>query len=78
MDWDTPRWRQEGRTGPHGPKYKKLRDREKVRRGGKPGGPPQKGECCPMVAALRSARRRKFRLARRYAVMSARLVAARA
>lgn len=42
--------------------------------------PPPKADsdkCCPMVAAVRSARRGKFRLARRYAIMSARLVAAR-
>ena len=35
------------------------------------------GDCCPMVAAVRSVRRGRFRLARRYAVMSVRLIAAR-
>lgn len=33
--------------------------------------------CCPMVAAGRAARRGKYRLARRYAVMAVRLIAAR-
>jgi hypothetical protein len=30
--------------------------------------------CCPMVAAVKSVKRGKFRLARRYAAMSARLI----
>jgi hypothetical protein len=30
--------------------------------------------CCPMVAAVKSVKRGKFRLARRYAVMSIRLM----
>lgn len=34
-------------------------------------------DCCPMVAAVRSMKKRKFRLARRYAAMSARLIVAR-
>lgn len=33
--------------------------------------------CCPMVAAVQSVKRGKFRLARRYAAMSIRLIAAR-
>lgn len=33
--------------------------------------------CCPMVAAVQSVKRGKFRLARRYAAMSVRLTAAR-
>jgi hypothetical protein len=33
--------------------------------------------CCPMVAAVQSVKRGKYRLARRYAVMSLRLIAAR-
>jgi len=39
--------------------------------------PPRQGrnECCPMVAAVGAARRGKFRLARRYAVWSVRLLA---
>lgn len=41
------------------------------------GGSTQGGGCCPMVAALRSVKRGKFRLARRYAAMSLRLIAAR-
>jgi hypothetical protein len=35
--------------------------------------PPEK-KCCPMVAAAASARRGKYRLARRYAWMSVRLM----
>ena len=41
------------------------------------GGGGKKRDCCPMVAAVRSVRRRQLRLARRYAVMSVRLIAAR-
>jgi hypothetical protein len=35
IQWETPKWRQEGRTGPGpiAPKYKKLSDRNKVRKG---------------------------------------------
>lgn len=49
------------------------------RHGGK-GKPTQHkgGDCCPMVAALRSLKRGKPRLARRYAALSLRLLAARA
>lgn len=32
--------------------------------------PPPSKPCCPMVAAVRSARRGRWRLARRYAAMS--------
>lgn len=42
-----------------------------------PGGGTSGGNCCPMVAALQSVKRGKFRLARRYAAMSVRLLAAR-
>jgi len=37
----------------------------------------KKGKCCPMVAAVVSVKRGQFRLARRYAAMSVRLLAAR-
>jgi hypothetical protein len=33
--------------------------------------------CCPMVAAVKSVKRGKFRLARRYAALSVRLIARR-
>lgn len=46
-------------------------------RGGGGGKPPAKKGCCPMVEAGRSIKRRKFRLAARYARMSVRLLAAR-
>jgi hypothetical protein len=42
--------------------------------GGNTGGTTHKGGCCPMVAALVSVKRGKFRLARRYAAMSVRLM----
>jgi hypothetical protein len=43
--------------------------------GGSGGG--HKKDCCPMVAALRSVKQGKFKLARRYAAMSGRLILAR-
>lgn len=43
----------------------------------KAGGDPPKKKCCPMVAAVVSAKRGNFRLAARYARLSARLIAAR-
>ena len=46
------------------------------RRGGGGGGGKKKG-CCAMAAAGRAARRGRWRLARRYAAMSVRLVSAR-
>lgn len=39
------------------------------------GPPPKKRGCCPTVAAVRSVKRGNFRLARRYAAMSVRLIA---
>jgi hypothetical protein len=48
------------------------------RPGSSGGGSTHKGgdtSCCPMVAAVRSLKRGKFRLARRYAAMSVRLLA---
>ena len=41
------------------------------------GGGGKKNSCCPMVAAVRSVKQGKFKLARRYAGMSVRLIAAR-
>jgi hypothetical protein len=76
-DWDdVPKWRKQGRTGPGpaAPRYSSRRDRATVRRGGKPGKPPEK-KCCPMVEAGRAVRRGRFRLARRYALLSLRLIA---
>lgn len=48
----------------------------RIRRGGDRV-PQPKGDCCAMVAAGRAARRGEYRLARRYAVWSVRLVVAR-
>lgn len=42
---------------------------------GHPGHPAKRGtDCCPMVAAAKAAKRGKYRLARRYAAMSAGLL----
>jgi len=50
----------------------------RVRRASEVGGSATPTGCqCPMGAAVRSARRGRFRLARRYAAMSVRLIAAR-
>lgn len=64
-----PRRRGRAGTGP-GPAY---------RPSSTGGGTPHKGDtsCCPMVAAVKSIKRGKFRLARRYAGLSVRLMAAR-
>lgn len=53
-------------------------NRARVRRADKippPTGSPNAGCGCPMVAAVRSARRGRWRLARRYAAWSVRLMA---
>lgn len=47
-------------------------------RGGGGSGKKPGGGCCSMVAAIRSARRGKFRLAGRYGRMTVRVLAARA
>jgi len=48
----------------------------KKRRSPMDSGNNRKGKsCCPMVAAVQSVRQGKFRLARRYAVMSVRRIA---
>lgn len=60
--------------GPYGAGSRPARVRKPSQVGGSTQG--QQG-CCPMVAAVRSVRRGKFRLARRYARMSVRLVMAR-
>jgi hypothetical protein len=49
----------------------------KPHKGGGTGGGNKGGDCCPMVAAVRAAGRGRYRLARRYAAMSVRLLAAR-
>lgn len=60
---------------PGGPGGRRVRVRPATAVGG--GKPPKKRSCCAMVEAGRAARIGKFRLARRYAAMSARLMAAR-
>lgn len=48
--------------------------------GGRPAPPPKRtgrSECCPMVAAVHALERGQFRLARRYAGWSLRIIAAR-
>lgn len=51
--------------------------KSKIQKAQKGGSHKKGGGCCPMVAAVQSAKRGQFRLARRYAVMSVRLIAAR-
>lgn len=47
-EWGTPKWRQQGRTGPGpaAPRYAKARDRRAVQRGGSPGD----GKGCAVIA----------------------------
>lgn len=74
---NVPRQRRSGQSGGggyrnHGPSMGRS-----AARGGHPhagGGGSKGGDCCPMVAAVRSVRRGKFRLAQRYAAMSLRLI----
>lgn len=63
---------------PPDPRRIKPRPRDR-RRPVSPGRRDGKGteDCCPMVAAVRSVKRGKLRLARRYALMSVRLIVAR-
>lgn len=65
-----------GGIGP-GPGYKGGSVGKGTKHKGSGGGGGKKGDCCPMVAAVRSVKRGQFRLARRYAGMSVRLIAAR-
>ena len=65
-DDDKPLWKAQGRTGPNGPRYAKRKDRK-----------ARGGECCPMVAAAVALRSGRPRLARRYAMMSLRVMASR-
>lgn len=66
--------KQHGRKPPNPQNAKKQHGRRPVSPGRVDGRNPN--ACCPMVAALASVKRGKFRLARRYAIMSARLIAA--
>lgn len=62
-----------GNSNPGGPGGQRGRIRPAT--GGSGSKPPKK--CCPMVAAVVSVKRGQFKLARRYAAMSVRLIAAR-
>lgn len=61
----------------HGRKPSAPRGNVHGRKPSPPKPPAGKSECCPMVAAVTAARRGKYRLARRYAAWSIRLIAAR-
>lgn len=61
-------WKGDSNPGGPGGRTRKIQPNK----GGKP---PKKG-CCPMVEAGRSIKRGNYRLARRYAVMSVRLIMA--
>lgn len=72
-----------GNANPGGPGGNRTRIQTNVPRGKTShqkggGGKPPKKECCPMVAALVSVKRGKFRLAARYVRLSVRHIAARA
>ena len=64
-----------GNSNPGGPGGHRGRIRPAAQSGGS--NPPPERKCCPMAEALVSVKRGKFRLARRYAAMSVRLIAAR-
>lgn len=70
-----------GNANPGGPGGKRQKIQTNVPRGKTShragGGKPPEKKCCPMVAAVVSVKQGKFRLARRYAAMSVRLIAAR-
>lgn len=73
--------RYKGDSNPGGPGGRTRRIQSNVPRGQTShrggGGKPPKKDCCPMVAAIRSVKQGKFRLAGRYARWSVRLMAAR-
>jgi hypothetical protein len=66
------KWKGDSNPGGPGGRTRRIQTN---RSGG--GGGGKKNDCCPMVAAVRSVKQGKFRLARRYAVMSVRLLVAR-
>ena len=76
-----PKQRKPGQTGGGGYRNQGPSRGRSVSRGGRPhaggGGGGKEGGCCPMVAAIRSVKQGNFKLARRYAAWSVRLVAAR-
>lgn len=63
-----PRRRGKGGIGP-GPGYRPNPNTGGTKHGN--------GDCCPMAAAIRSAKNGNLRLARRYAALSVKLIAAR-
>ena len=69
-------WKGDSNPGGRGGKTRKIQTnvpRGKTSHGGGGGGKDK--DCCPMVAAVHAVKRRNFRLARRYARMSVRLIA---
>lgn len=73
-----PKPRKPGQTGGGGYRNQGPSMGRSVSRGGRPhaggGGGGKKGGCCPMVAAVRSVKQGRFRLARRYAGLSMRSI----
>lgn len=63
-----------GNANPGGPGGRRVRVRPAAQAGGRK---PPKQSCCSMVEAGKAVRRGQFRLARRYAAMSVRIIAAR-
>lgn len=62
-----------GNANPYGPGG----TRRVIKTGSSGGGKPPPRKCCPTGMAVASLRRGKYRLARRYAAMAVRLIAAR-
>jgi len=72
-------WKGDSNPGGPGGRTRKIQTnvpRGRTSHGGGGGQPPTK-KCCPMNEAIQSARRGQFRLARRYARMSVRVLVAR-
>lgn len=81
LDWDDflPDWVRDNRTGPGAcaPRYAKRGEAARRYKASNSGGDKPKPKCCPMVAAVVSAKDGNWRLARRYARLAVRLMAAR-
>ena len=74
------KWKGDSNPGGPGGRTRKIqtnKPRGKTSRRAGGGGGTRNKDCCPMVAAVRSVKQGKFRLARRYGAMSIRLIAAR-
>lgn len=72
-------WKGDSNPGGPGGRTRKIqtnKPRGKTSHSGGSHKPPKK-DCCAMVAGVKAARRGRYKLARRYAILSVRLIAAR-